>query len=41
MHWLWRFAEAMDWRGVPPKGLWRALLRWQDRRNGYHFTYED
>lgn len=35
MNWIWDVAERMDWNDRWPRPLWRALLRWQDRRNGY------
>lgn len=33
--WLHEFVETMDWNGLPPRKLWRFLLRKLDERLGY------
>jgi hypothetical protein len=33
-NWLWRLAEHADWYSWRPRWMWRALLAWQDSRNG-------
>lgn len=38
---IWQLAETADWRGTRPRWFWRWLLRYLDRRNGYHLEYDD
>ncbi len=40
MNWLWALAERMDWNERWPRGLWRKLLAWQDRKHGYNLEYD-
>lgn len=38
--WLWGVAEKMEWSGLPPRRFWKWLIRRQDRKAGYDFTYD-
>lgn len=32
---FWKLAERMDWDGIPPKKLWRFILRKMDEAHGH------
>lgn len=43
-YWLWGIAERADWDTWPPRGFWRWLIQYEDRKHGWHHPaamYED
>lgn len=40
IRWLWILSERMNWYERPPRRLWAAILKWQDRAHGHSFKYD-